>query len=325
VGASGCAITGWGYALPRRVVTNDDLVDRLNTSDEWIVDRCGIKSRRVAAGPFADTGIGHPEGGIGTTATLAIEAARQAMQRAGVDGRDVDLLLLCTTTPDQAVPATSAAVASSLGITGGAMDLNAACAGFTYGLVTSAAFVREGLGCVLLVGAETMSRITDWDERTNAFLFGDGAGAVVIEAVPEHSSMLGWDLGADGSLVDLLWADHGGGLQMKGREVFRRAVLATVESAGRALERAKVEASDVALFVPHQANARIMEAAALRLGIGADRVASVVEWSGNTSAATIPIALCDVLDQGGLRRGDIVLFAGFGAGMTWGSVVWRWR
>ncbi|MHB1534398.1 MAG: beta-ketoacyl-ACP synthase III [Acidimicrobiales bacterium] len=321
----GCTITGWGTALPERIVSNAEITTLFDTSETWIVERTGIHTRRVASGPFvAEQPLHHPPGGRGSTATLAIEAGRRAMESAGVAPGDIGLLILCTTTPDQLIPATSASVSAALGIGGGAMDLNAACAGFTYGLVSAAGLVAAGLDRILLVGAETLSRATNWSDRTNAFLFGDGAGAVVVEAVPGEGSMLGWDLGVDGSLVDILYADHGEGMVMRGQEVFRRAVRATVESACTSLERAKVAASDLALFVPHQANARIMEAVAQRLGLPSDRVASVVEWTGNTSSASIPLALVDAAERGRLGDGDLILLAGFGAGMTWASAVWRW-
>jgi 3-oxoacyl-[acyl-carrier-protein] synthase-3 len=323
---TGATITGWGAALPEQIVPNAEISTLFATTDEWIVERSGIRSRRVATGPFvAEQPPHHPEGGLGTTATLAVEAGRQALARAGVDGKGIGLLLLCTTTPDQLIPASSAAASAALGIAGGAMDLNAACAGFTYGLVTAAGLVAAGMERVLLIGAETLSRATNWEDRTNAFLFGDGAGAVVVEAVPGEGSMLGWDLGVDGSLVDLLYADHGSGMAMRGQEVFRKAVRVTVDSARLSLERAKATIDDIALFVPHQANLRIMEAAASRLGLPPERIASTIDRTGNTSSASIPLALVDALDNGRLHDGDLVLLSGFGAGMTWGSAVWRWR
>jgi 3-oxoacyl-[acyl-carrier-protein] synthase-3 len=322
---SGAAITGWGTALPELTVSNADISKLFDTTDEWIVDRSGIRTRRAATGPFvAEQPPHHPEGGLGTTASLAVEAGRQALQRAGVEGADIGLLLLCTTTPDQLIPASSAAASAELGIRGGAMDLNAACAGFTYGLVTAAGLVSVGMDRVLLIGAETLTRATNWADRTNAFLFGDGAGAVVVEAVPGEGSLLGWDLGVDGSLVSLLYADHGSGMVMRGQEVFRKAVRATVDSARLSMEQAKVTVGDIALFVPHQANLRIMEAAASRLGLPADRIASVIDRTGNTSSASIPLALVDAAENSRLHDGDLVLLSGFGAGMTWASAVWRW-
>ena len=322
----GCRIAGWGAALPAIAVTSAELAARIESTEDWIVERSGIQSRRVAAGPYAGVPPeDHPAGGLGTTGRLAVEAGRAAMAEAGVAPAEIGLLILCTTTPDQAVPATSSPVAAALGIRAGAMDLNAACAGFTYGLVVASAMVASGLDRVLLIGAETLSRITNWDDRTNAFLFGDGAGAVVLESVPDGGCLLGWDLGVDGSLEEILYADHGSdGMVMRGQEVFRRAVLVTTESARTALERAKIEPADVALFVPHQANVRIMRAVAERLGIPSERVASVIHRTGNTSSASIPLALVDSIEAGRLHPGDAVLFAGFGAGMTWASAVWRW-
>jgi len=323
----GAAITGWGTALPPQVVTNADLTAVLETTDEWIQERTGIRLRRVATGPFAPQDPGapaSPPGGMGTTATLAVEAGRRAIALAGLEPRDVDLLILCTTTPDQAVPATSAAVSAALGLHCGAFDLNAACSGFVYGMVTASSFIGAGVDRVLLIGSETLSRITDWTDRTTAILFADGAGAAVIEAVPGDGSLLGWDLGADGSLQSILYADHGSGMKMQGKEVFRRAVRAVVDSAGAAMDRAKVVADDIALFVPHQANARIIDAACARLSIPAERAAIVVGHTGNTSSASIPIALAEAADAGRLADGDLVLFSGFGAGMTVASAVWRW-
>jgi 3-oxoacyl-[acyl-carrier-protein] synthase-3 len=320
-------VSGWGSALPPTVVSNDDLTSLFDTTDDWIFERSGIRERRAATGPFVDPPPPElpPESGLGTTGTLAAEAARVALGRAGISGAEVSALILCTTTPDQLIPASSAAVAAALGIAGGAMDLNAACAGFTYGLVTAAGLIAAGADRVIVVGAETLTRATNWEDRTNAFLFGDGAGAVVVEAVPGEGSLRGWDLGVDGSLVPLLYAQHGSGMVMRGREVFRRAVLATVESAKASLERAKLTVDDIALFVPHQANIRIMQAVAERLGLPFEKVASVIERTGNTSSASIPLALVDAVESGRVSEGDNLLLAGFGAGMTWASAVWRWQ
>jgi 3-oxoacyl-[acyl-carrier-protein] synthase III len=324
---TGVTITGWGTALPERVVTNQDISTLFDTSDEWIFERSGIHSRRAATGPFVDPAppADPPDSGLGTTGTLAAEAGRQAMEMAQVGPEDIGLVIVCTTTPDQLIPANSAAVAAALGIRSGAMDLNAACAGFTYGLVTASGLVAAGAERVLLIGAETLSRATNWADRSNAFLFGDGAGAVVVEAVPGEGCLLGWDLGVDGNLVPLLYAQHGSGMVMRGQEVFRRAVLATVESATASLERAKIGIEDIDLFVPHQANIRIIEAAAHRLHLPSERIASVIETTGNTSSASIPLALIDAIGKGRVHDGDHLLLAGFGAGMTWASAVWRWQ
>ncbi|MDP9073630.1 MAG: ketoacyl-ACP synthase III [Actinomycetota bacterium] len=325
----GSAITGWATALPETVVTNADLCRVLDTSDQWIVDRTGIRERRVAFGPFAPKPADPkfwitPPGGMGTTATLAYEAGQRALESAGLQPRDIDLVILCTTTPDQTLPATASAVQAALGMRCAAFDLNAACAGFVYGLVTASSFITNGIDRVLLIGAETLSRIVDWRDRETAVLFGDGAGAVVIEAVPGESSLLGWDVGVDGALQPILYADLGGYMKMVGKEVFRRAVRATVESSQAAMERAKVTADDIALFVPHQANSRIIEAACTRLEIPLDRAAVMVDRTGNTSSASIPLALAESIADGRVNDGDIILMSGFGAGMTWASAVWRW-
>jgi 3-oxoacyl-[acyl-carrier-protein] synthase-3 len=305
---SSARLTGWGAALPEKVVTNADLEATLDTSDEWIVERTGIRERRVG----------------GTTTGLAVEAGRLALERAGRTGADIDLVLLATCTPDQAMPASAASVQHALGITGGAFDLNAACSGFVYGLVAADGFLRTGMQRVLLVGSETMSTIVDWDDRGTAILFGDGAGAVVLERGEGPGRLLGWDLGSDGSLRHILEADRGGTIQMDGPEVFRRAVRIMVESAERALERAGITIADVALFVPHQANTRIIDSAVARLGIPADQVANNLASVGNTSAASIPLALAEAADAGRLRPGDRVLMVGFGAGMSWASAVLEW-
>jgi 3-oxoacyl-[acyl-carrier-protein] synthase-3 len=320
----GCTITGWGAAVPPTVVTNEDLKSIFETTDEWIVERSGIRTRHAATGPFVESVPAFDARELGTTATLAVESGRRALDTAGVSPQDIGALILCTSTPDMAIPATSAAVAGALGITGGAMDLNAACAGFTYGLITAAALTSAGVGPILLIGAETLTRVTNWNDRTNAFLFGDGAGAVVLEPVEGQGSLLGFHVGVDGTLGELLYAEHGAGMVMRGPEVFRKAVRATAESAQAALDQAHVDASQIALFAPHQANQRIMDAVADRLGIPEERIASVIEWTGNTSAASIPVALVDAVERDRVKAGDLVLLSGFGAGMTFASAVWRW-
>lgn len=305
---SGVAVTGWGSALPPTVVTNADLEARLDTSDAWITERTGIRERRVG----------------GTTSGLAAVAGKAALERAGLAGEDIDLLVLATTTPDQLVPATSAMLQHQLGTRGGAFDLNAACAGFVYALVVSSALLGTHLTRALLVASDTLSRVTDQEDRSTAVLFGDGAGAVVLEEVAGEEHLLGWDLGADGSALPLLYCDHGGFLKMEGQEVFRRAVRVMVDSARVALEAAKATAADVALWVPHQANLRIIEAANSRLGLPIERTALVLDRTGNTSSASIPLALAEAADAGRVQPGDLVLLSGFGAGMTWASAVLRW-
>jgi 3-oxoacyl-[acyl-carrier-protein] synthase III len=305
-------ITGWGTALPDKVVTNADLEAMLDTSDEWIVERSGIRERRVG----------------GTTATLAITSGRAAMDKAGLQAAAIDLLILCTTTPDQQVPATSAVVQHELGLTCGAFDINAACSGFVYGLVTAYQFIACGsVERVLLIGSETLSRITDWDDRSTAVLFADGAGAVVVAATDDSgkgSHMLGWDLGCDGSARSILDADIGGYLHMEGREVFRRAVRVMIDSGKRTMDQAGVRPEDIALVVPHQANIRIIESANAKLGLPMERTAVVLDHTGNTSSASIPLALVDAIDDNRLSPGDLIMFVGFGAGMTWASAIFRW-
>jgi 3-oxoacyl-[acyl-carrier-protein] synthase III len=301
-------ITGWGQGLPDKIVTNADLEARLDTSDTWIRERTGIRERRVG----------------GSTAGLAIDAGRAALARAGLTGADIDLVLLATSTPDQQIPASAIHVHHELGIAGGAMDLNAACAGFPYALATANGLLATGLRRILLIGSETMSRIVDWEDRNTAVLFGDGAGAFVLEAVEGPGAILGWDLGADGSGRHLLRADIGGYISMDGREVFRRAVRASVETANRSMAAAGVAAGDIDFVVPHQANIRIVEAACERLGLPMEKTLNVLERTGNTSAASIPLALIDALDQGRVADGDLLLLIGFGAGMSWGSAVVRW-
>jgi 3-oxoacyl-[acyl-carrier-protein] synthase-3 len=301
-------IAGWGAALPDKVVTNNDLAAVLDTSDEWIRDRSGISERRIG----------------GTTAGLAADAGRAALAHAGIKAHDVDLLILATTTPDQQVPATASTVQEMLGLDCGAFDLNAACSGFAYGLVTAFQFVSGGANSVLVIGSETLSRIVDWDDRSTAVLFADGAGAVVLDATEGDSNLLGWDLGSDGSLRGILDADIGGYIHMDGKEVFRRAVRVMIDSASRTMLQAGVTADDIALVVPHQANIRIIESANAKLGLSMDRTAVNLDRTGNTSSASIPMALADAANAGRLHAGDLVLLVGFGAGMTWASALLRW-
>ena len=237
---------------------------------------------------------------------------------------DVGALVLATTTPDALVPGTSATVADGLGISGGAFDLNAACSGFVYGLVVGAGLIATGAGPVLLIGADTLTRITDWDDRKMAVLVGDGAGAVVLEPVDGPGDLLSWNLNTDGSLRHLLACDHGGYLTMDGKEVFRKAVRVVVESAERALADAGLTVDQIDLLVPHQANLRIIQAACQRLGIPEERTSVVIDRYGNTSSASIPLALHHALEEGRIAQGDHLLFSGFGGGMTWASAVLRW-
>jgi 3-oxoacyl-[acyl-carrier-protein] synthase-3 len=308
------------------VVSNDEIASLLDTTSDWIVERSGIRLRHVASGPlFVPPEGPSPERTIGTTTGLAVRAAKTAMESSATSPADLGMLILCTATPDKQMPATAAMVAAELDIHCGAMDLNAVCAGFVHGLVVAAGLIASGVERVLLIGSETMTRAVDWTDRSSAFLFGDGAAAVVLEAAEGKGSLLGWDLGVDGTLSHILYADHGSGMVMKGREVFRHAIRVSVESATLAMERAGVTASEIDLFVPHQANKRIMESVVVRLGLQPDRTASIIAATGNTSSASIPLALVDAIVAGRLRPGSLVLFAGFGAGLSWGSAVWQWH
>ena len=306
--ARGITVRGCGIAVPDKVVTNDDLSATLDTSDAWITERTGIRERRV--------------GGI--TSQMAIEAGRRALVDAGLEPSDIDVVVLATTTPDALVPGTSATVQAGIGVPGGAFDVNAACSGFVYALVTAAGLAAVGSGRALVIGADALSRITDWDDRTMAVLVGDGAGAVVVEPVDGPGDLLSWNFGADGRLRHLLKCDHGGYLYMDGKEIFRKAVRVVVESAERALADAGIRAEDVDLLVPHQANLRIIQAACQRLGIPEERTAVVIDRYGNTSSASIPLALDDAIRNGRVSSGDRLLLTGFGGGMTWASAVLRW-
>lgn len=243
----------------------------------------------------------------------------------GVDPDEIDILILATTTPDRVVPATSATVAHQLGLRCGAFDVNAACSGWVYGLVAAHGFIATGAEKILVIGTDTLARITDWTDRNTAILFADGSGAAVIEAVDGPGQLLGWDLDADGSAEQALYCEIGGLLQMEGREVFRRAVRIMADSATKSLAHAGVTADDIALVVPHQANIRIISASCDRLGIGLDRTSIVLDHTGNTSAASVPLALASALDDGRVVDGDLILFVGFGAGMTSASAVVRWN
>jgi 3-oxoacyl-[acyl-carrier-protein] synthase-3 len=307
-GVAGGRILGWGTALPERVVTNDELARTMDTSDAWIVERTGIRRRHVG----------------GTTTGLSVEAGRRALAMSGVDPASIDALVLSTTTPDRTVPGTAPGVQHALGLRCGAFDVNAACSGFVYALIAAHGLLAVGSRRVLVIGTDTLSRITDWTDRGTAILFADGAGAAVIEAVDGPGQLLGWDFDADGSLESLLYCEVGGTLRMEGKEVFRRAVRIMVDSATKSMAAAGIGPDDVALVAPHQANVRIIESACDKLGIPMSRAALVLEETGNTSSASIPLALFDAADRGRLADGDLVLLVGFGAGMTAASAVLRW-
>jgi len=304
----GGVITGYGIAVPDNVVTNDDLSKTLDTNDAWIQERTGIKERRIG----------------GTTSQLAIDAGLAALAKAGRRPDEIDAIILATTTPDQIVPGTSATVQDGIGITGGAFDVNAACSGFVYALTVAHGLIAIGAERLLVIGSETLSKITDWDDRSVSILVGDGAGAVVLEAVDGPGQLLSFTLGADGSLRHLLKCDHGGFLYMNGKEIFRKAVAVVVDSARQAIAEAGLTPDQIDVVVPHQANLRIISAACQRLGIPEEKAVIVIDRYGNTSSASIPLALADALDTDRLQAGHHVLLTGFGGGMTWASAVLKW-
>ena len=301
-------ITGWATHLPERRLTNHDLAEFVDTSDEWIRERTGIAARHVD----------------GRVTEMSAIAGRDALAMAGVNPADVDLLLLATCSSDQQFPASASVVQHELGLTCGAIDMNAACSGFVYGLVTAMQFAAGGVERILLIGSDALSGIIDWTDRGTCVLFGDGAGAVVIERSADAPTLLGWDLMSDGSAAGILFCEHGGKIFMNGKEVFRRAVLAMESAARNAMDRAGVTMEDITLVVPHQANIRIIDAAMKRLEIPREKAAMVLERTGNTSAASIPLALVDALDDDRVAPGDLVLMVGFGAGMSSAAAVIRW-
>ena len=318
-------IAGTGSYLPDKVVTNHDLEKVMDTTDEWIQERTGIKRRHVVADNEKTSDIG-------------LEAGRRAMAMADIQPDELDLIVVGTTTPDKVFPATACIIQRRLEVGGfGAFDVQAACSGFVFALDTADRFIRTGgAKNALVIGAETLSRITNWEDRTTAVLFGDGAGAVVLQASDEPGVM-STHIHADGQYEDLLEVPAGVSsgfddvragnayIQMNGNAVFRRAV-ATLDSIGReTLEANGVDKHDIDWLVPHQANILIMHAACDRLGIDCERAALVLHRTGNTSSASIPLALVDAIDQGRLETDDLVLLAGFGAGMTWGSALLRWQ
>jgi len=322
------AITGWGRYLPERVLTNADLETLVNTNDEWIVSRTGIRERRIAA----------PDE---TTATMATAAARAALEVASLTPSDLDLIIVATASPDHFFPSTACIVQHQLGITNiPAFDLGAACSGFVYALGTAAQFIRTGVyRHVLVIGAETLSRFVDYTDRRTAILFGDGAGAVILEATDQPRGVLSLTLHADGAggpllAIPGLGAAHpvspevlearGQFIHMEGGEVFKFAVRAMGDAAVKAVELAGMQFADVDLLVPHQANLRIIDAAAKRLDLPRERVWVNIDRYGNTSAASIPISLCEAQEQGLLADGANVLLVAFGGGLTWAASMVRW-
>ncbi len=316
-------IKGTGSALPAQIMTNADLAARVDTSDEWIVERTGIRQRHIA---------GEGE----STSTLAAEAARRALEAAGMRSDEIDLIVLATATPDHTFPATATQVQALLGCRPGgiAFDIAAVCSGFLYALATADALLRTGMGAkALVIGAETFSRLLDWEDRGTCVLFGDGAGAVVLAAedVTENGpGILASRLHADGSHKDMLFVDGGpattgtvGKLRMKGREVFRHAVVNLAEVLTEVLADAGVSAEDLDWVVPHQANARILDATARKLGLDRDRMIMTVDRHANTSAASVPLALDVAVRDGRIRPGHLVMFEAMGGGFTWGASLAR--
>lgn len=318
-------VAGIGHALPKRVVTNAELASKIDTSDEWIVERTGIRQRHIA---------GEGE----TTASLATEAAQAALSHAGVKASDIDLIVLATATPDLTFPATATQVQAALGITqGAAFDVQAVCSGFVYATSIADKFLASGSHQrALVIGAETFSRILDWNDRTTCVLFGDGAGAIVLEAEQGTGDLtdrgiLTTHLRADGRHKDKLFVDGGpsatmstGHLRMEGKEVFRHAVTFLAETIEESFRVTGLTASDIDWFVPHQANRRIIDATAKKLGIGTERVVLTVDRHGNTSAASIPLALATAVGDGRIQKGQLVLIEAMGGGFTWGSALIRW-
>ncbi|MGE3302258.1 MAG: beta-ketoacyl-ACP synthase III [Hyphomonadaceae bacterium] len=314
-------LAGVGGRLPDRVLSNDELARMVDTSDEWIVERTGIRKRHIAA-----------EGE--KTSDLALAAAREALADAGLDASAVDLIVLATATPDLTFPATAARVQAGLGVTrGAAFDLQAVCSGFIYALTTADNFLARGQAeCALVIGAETFSRILDWQDRSTCVLFGDGAGAVVLRAMPEADArgrgLLSTYIRSDGRHHDLLYVDGGpsqtqttGHLRMLGNQVFRHAVEHIADAMTEAAKRAGARLEDVDWFVPHQANQRILDGVARRLRVAPEKVISTIAEHGNTSAASVPLALWTARKDGRIKAGDLVLMEALGGGLTWGAAL----
>ncbi len=317
-------VVGCGAYLPERVITNDELARRLDTTDDWIRQRTGIGERRIAA-----------EGEL--TSDLAVNASRRALERAGMAGSDLDLIVLATATPDHTFPATAAKVQAQLGMKrGAAFDIQAVCSGFIFALATADNAIRLGQArTALVIGAETFSRILDWQDRGTCVLFGDGAGAVVLNAVPDSGpndrGVLSTHLHSDGTLYDILYVDGGpsstgttGHLRMEGREVFRQAVQHLSEAVEEALDANGLTGADIDWLVPHQANLRIIDAIGKRLRLKPGRTVVTIERHANTSAASIPLALDEAVGDGRIQPGHLVLMEALGGGLTWGASLVRW-
>jgi len=321
-------ITGTGSYLPEKVLTNADLEKMVDTDDEWIVSRTGIRERHVAAEGEA-------------TSDLAFHAASEALASAGLAPEEIDLIIVATTTPDYPFPSTASLLQARLGADkAAAFDIQAVCTGFIYALSTADQFIRSGMySKILVVGAEVLSSLMDWTDRSTCILFGDGAGAVVLEADESERGIISSHLHADGSQYDLLYVPGGGSreplsqelldsgrqfIRMKGNEVFRVAVNALESTVLEALEANNLKAEDIDLLVPHQANIRIINATGKKLGLSGDKVMITVDRHGNTSSASIPLALCEAVKENRVKDGSLVLLEAFGGGFTWGSVLLRW-
>ncbi|CAG0932136.1 3-oxoacyl-[acyl-carrier-protein] synthase III [Thermoflexales bacterium] len=316
-------ITGWGKALPDKIVTNADLEKMVDTSDEWIVTRTGIRERRIA-----------PEGV--NTSTLSVQAGQAALEKAGLIAADLDLIIVASSSPDHLLPAVSSEIQHQLGAHCGAFTLVAGCTGFVYGLVTAQQFITTGAyRTILVIGAEVISRNVDWTDRNTCVLFGDGAGAVVVQACEEQTGLLAFELGSDGGGAEHLMMPMGIAhpathetidkkyqyIRMNGREVFKFATRTLARSAAETIGRSGLSTHDIDLMIPHQANARIIELAARQLGLPMEKVFVNIDKYGNTSAASIPIALTEAIEAGRVKEGDHLVLVGFGAGLTWASAV----
>ncbi len=318
-------VTGTGHYLPKRVVPNSYFEDFIDTSDEWITTRTGIKTRYYAASDE-------------TTSSLGLKAAESALAKSGNKPEDIDLVIVATSTSDHTFPSTATQIQSGLGITTGyAFDIQAVCAGFVFALANANALIKAGEASkALVIGAETFSRIMDWEDRTTCILFGDGAGAIVLESDnmvngSQDRGVLATDLHSDGRFKDILYVDGGvsttkttGYLRMKGREVFRHAVSKLVTSTEQVLNKANIKSSEIDWAVPHQANVRIIQSATQKLNIPLDKVIVTLEQHGNTSAASIPISLSVASDKGKFKKGDLILSHAIGGGLCWGSFLLRW-
>ncbi len=304
-------IVGIGRCVPEKVVTNKDLEKIMDTSDEWIRTRTGIEERRIANDDV-------------DTSDMAYEASLRAIENAGINAQDIDLILVATVTPDRPFPSVACMIQEKLGAwNAAAMDISAACAGFMYGMVTAKQFIEtNAYKHVLVVGVEKLSKITNWDDRNTAVLFGDGAGAVIIGPVSDGKGILSFELGADGTGGKHLYQDEH--IIMNGREVFKFAVRQMGESSVSVLEKAGLSKEDVDFLIPHQANIRIMEAARQRLELPEEKMSSTVHKYGNTSAASIPLSLYEELEAGKIKDNDVIVMVGFGGGLTWGAIALRW-